>query len=49
VDLLPLRGSGYIVIEVNAAVDFDDEESLPGRNVYVDTADALALGAQIAA
>jgi RimK family alpha-L-glutamate ligase len=43
VDLLPVHGDGCVVIEVNGAVDFDAEESLPGRNVYVDTADALAL------
>jgi len=49
VDLLPLPGGGYIVIEVNVAVDFDAEESLPGRDVYVDTANALALAAQLAA
>jgi [lysine-biosynthesis-protein LysW]--L-2-aminoadipate ligase len=44
VDLLPLPDDGSVVIEVNGAVDFDAEESLPGRNVYVDAADALALG-----
>ena len=44
VDLLPLGDAGSVVIEVNAAVDFDAEESLPGRNVYADAADALALG-----
>jgi len=49
VDLLPLPGGGYIVIEVNVAVDFDAEESLPGRDMYLDTANALALAAQLAA
>ena len=49
VDLLPLPGGGYIVIEVNAAVDFNDEESLPGRDVFVDAADALALAVDVAA
>ena len=44
VDLLPLPDDGSVVIEVNGAVDFDAEESLPGRNVYADAADALALG-----
>jgi len=43
VDLLPVADDRYIVIEVNGAVDFDAEESLPGRDVYVDAADALAL------
>jgi RimK family alpha-L-glutamate ligase len=45
VDLLPDPEHGYVVIEVNGAVDFnDDEESLAGRNVYADTADALEIG-----
>ncbi|MGZ6661673.1 MAG: ATP-grasp domain-containing protein [Solirubrobacteraceae bacterium] len=44
VDLLPLPDDGSVVIEVNIAVDFDAEDSLPGRNVYADAADALALG-----
>lgn len=44
VDLLPLPDTGYVVIEVNSAVDFGAEDSLPGRSVYVDAADALALG-----
>jgi RimK family alpha-L-glutamate ligase len=43
VDLLPLASDGCVVIEVNGAVDFDAEESLPGRNVYIDAAEALAL------
>jgi len=43
VDLLPLPDTGYVVIEVNSAVDFDAEDSLPGRSVYADAADALAL------
>jgi RimK family alpha-L-glutamate ligase len=44
VDLLPLPDSGYIVIEVNSALDFNDvDDSLPGRNVYADIADALGL------
>ena len=43
VDLLPLPDDGYVVMELNGAVDFDDEESLPGRSIYVDSADALAL------
>ena len=44
VDLLPLPDGGSVVIEVNSAVDFDAEDSLPGRNVYADAALALALG-----
>jgi RimK family alpha-L-glutamate ligase len=45
VDLLPDPGHGYVVLEVNGAVDFnEDEESLAGRSVYADTAEALALG-----
>ncbi len=44
VDLLPLPDNGYIVIEVNSAVDFNHaDDSLPGRNVYADIADALGL------
>ena len=45
VDLLPDPGHGYVVIEVNGAVDFNEvEESLPGRSIYADIAEALALG-----
>lgn len=44
VDLLPCPGSGYAVIEVNGAADFDeDEESLAGRSVHADIAQALGL------
>ena len=43
VDLLPLPDDGSVVIEVNGAVDFDAKESLRGRNVYADSAEALAL------
>jgi [lysine-biosynthesis-protein LysW]--L-2-aminoadipate ligase len=42
VDLLP-HGTGYVVIEVNGAVDFDDTYSLPGRSVFADVASALHL------
>jgi RimK family alpha-L-glutamate ligase len=42
VDLLPY-GDGYIVIEVNAAVDFDVGYSLPGSNVFADIAKAVQL------
>jgi RimK family alpha-L-glutamate ligase len=41
-DLLPLEG-GYVVIEVNCAVDFSADYGLPGRDVFEDTASALWL------
>jgi hypothetical protein len=44
VDLPPLSDSAYIFIEVNSALDFNHvDDSLPGRNVYADIADALGL------
>jgi glutathione synthase/RimK-type ligase-like ATP-grasp enzyme len=42
VDLLP-RGRGYVVLELNGAVDFETVYSLPGRDVFADVADALGL------
>lgn len=42
VDLLPVD-DGYIVIELNAAVEFDAMYSLPGNDVYADSAAALGL------
>jgi RimK family alpha-L-glutamate ligase len=42
VDLIPGPG-GYLVLEVNAAIEFDDLYSLHRRDVYVDTAAALDL------
>lgn len=42
VDLLPLDG-GYVVLELNGAVEFDASYSLPGRDVYEDAAAALGL------
>jgi RimK family alpha-L-glutamate ligase len=41
VDLMPVAG-GYVALEVNAAVDFDDEYSL-GDDVFADAAAALGL------
>lgn len=42
VDLLPLDG-GYTILELNGAVEFDREYSLPGRDCYVDVFDSLGL------
>jgi RimK family alpha-L-glutamate ligase len=42
IDLLPLRGGGYSVLEVNGAVDFTSEYSLDGRDVFAEVADLLA-------
>jgi RimK family alpha-L-glutamate ligase len=44
VDLLPGPDGGYVVLEVNGAVDFTQEYSLGGHDVFEDTATAL-LGA----
>jgi RimK family alpha-L-glutamate ligase len=44
IDLLPLPDGGYTVIEVNSALDFNHaDDSLPGRDIYADVADALGL------
>ena len=43
VDLLPLPAGGHVVIELNGAVDFDETYALPGRDVFRDSARALAL------
>lgn len=42
VDLIA-RPEGLLVLELNGAVDFDRLYSLPGRDAYVDTANALQL------
>ena len=43
VDLLPLGGGRYVVLELNGAVDFDDRYSLEGRDVYAEAARRLRL------
>jgi [lysine-biosynthesis-protein LysW]--L-2-aminoadipate ligase len=45
VDLLEARPGGYVVLELNGAVDFDETYSLPGRDVFTDALRALALEA----
>ena len=42
VDLLPLDGGGWTVLELNGAVDFTVEYSIDGADVYVDAARELA-------
>ena len=49
IDLLPLPDGGYAVLEVNGAVDFGAEYSLPDGDVYTDAAEALGLTSQPAA
>jgi RimK family alpha-L-glutamate ligase len=49
IDLLPRRG-GYVVLEVNACVDFNETYSFDGRDVFADAlrpfaADQVAVGA----
>ena len=44
VDLAP-TDAGYVVIELNGAVDFDDRYWLEGTDVYAETAEALGLAA----
>ncbi len=43
VDMLPLAGGGYTVLELNGAVDFTEDYSLGGRDVFREAASALAL------
>jgi [lysine-biosynthesis-protein LysW]--L-2-aminoadipate ligase len=47
VDLLPSDG-GFVIVELNAAVEFNATYSLPGRDVYEDSAVALGLPAPAA-
>jgi RimK family alpha-L-glutamate ligase len=42
VDLLPDGLGGWTVLELNGAVDFTHEYSLPGRNVFAEVAQSLA-------
>ena len=44
VDLLPVPGGGYVVLELNGAVDFDSRYSMRGGDAYLDAAAALGLG-----
>ncbi len=44
VDLAP-TAAGYVVLELNGAVDFDGRYSLAGTDVYAETAAALGLAA----
>jgi [lysine-biosynthesis-protein LysW]--L-2-aminoadipate ligase len=43
VDLMPLKDGGYVVLELNGAVDFDERYSIGGREPYAETARALGL------
>ncbi len=43
---MPLDDGGYVVVELNGAVEFDAQYSLPGHDVYGDAAAALGLAGQ---
>jgi glutathione synthase/RimK-type ligase-like ATP-grasp enzyme len=44
VDVMPLAGGGYTVLELNGAVDFDERYRLRGQDdLYLDVAHALGL------
>jgi RimK family alpha-L-glutamate ligase len=49
VDLLPLPGGGYVVLELNGTVDFDGRYSLGAGDVFADAAAALGLGPELRA
>lgn len=46
VDLLPDDVGGYVVLELNGAVDFDERYALGDRDVYAEVACALGLPAR---
>ena len=43
VDLLPASTMAIVVVELNGAVEFDRDYSLPGTDVYAEIANALGL------
>lgn len=43
VDLLPVGADGWVVLEINGAVDFDDLYGFGGADVYAEAAAALGL------
>ena len=43
VDLFAVDGRGFVVIELNAAVDFDETYSIAGHGAFAEAAAALAL------
>jgi RimK family alpha-L-glutamate ligase len=45
VDLLPYAG-GYVVLELNGAVDFDQRYSIDGNDIFAEAARALGLSPQ---
>jgi RimK family alpha-L-glutamate ligase len=46
IDLLPTPDGGYVVLEVNGAVEFNDQYALDEADVYMKTLAALALAAE---
>jgi glutathione synthase/RimK-type ligase-like ATP-grasp enzyme len=49
VDLLRRPDGRHVVLEINGAVDFTDECSLDGRNVFAEAARQLAQASQLSA